>query len=967
MPISWPTLSFIILITSLTAVAYILWQRYQSRRRLMQRVAELEALSAAGRAMVAAEMDITALCRLIAEEVGRIIDAQTFQIGLFNGRFYEILFWRINGKQQITPRIFDLHDNEGLVGWVQRTRQPLMIRDFQQEMAHLPARPRYISDDPPRSAIFIPLISGDTVIGTVAAQSHVPNRFNDEDQRRLTILANQAAAAIANARLFAQARMRAAHLELVSQIARQVNMVHELDDLFEQVVTLTANTFGFHPVNIFYYEAESGEAVIMASSHPELCETGLRLGAGAGLVGTAVSTSRTIVSNDTTQDGRFLHHPSALSTPFDTRAEACFPLIADNRLLGVLDVQSPKDNAFNDSEIPVLEALAEEVASAIFKAEQLARQREQAWISTAQLQVAETLSHSRDLEEITTAVSRLAPMLLGLSTCTVLLRDPETDRYTVSAHYETGSHTPLPALSLAIGDWPPLDAVHIGHEAMTTQNVPNWLPPSHTLLLLPLLPTSQTRLVGVLLVTAPTDDHRQREHTETRRLELLENITQQTAQAIESAQLRLAQQEEAWVNTALLQVAEAVNSLIDLNEILDTIVRLIPLLVGVESLLMLIWDEEREMFTPGPSHGVDPMSLGLLETLEITHEEWQQLRRQPAYLSADPSVDRYANAPAPFSLVHPPHWLQTALATPHAFALPLHAQGRLVGVMVAGLGDNGRFFSPRRLNILNGIAQQAATAVVNNQLYKESAERTRLEQELTVAQEIQTSFLPKTNPTIPGCTIASHWQAARQVSGDFYDFLPLSNGKWGLVIADVADKGVPAALFMALSRTILRTVALNRESPAEVLMRVNEILDNDAQSDLFVTIFYAVWDSTHNRLTYANGGHNPPLIIRASGSTELLPNSGMALGVLPTIQVRQHTLTLHPGDTLICYTDGITESMNEDLDEFGLKRLHLAAEHARRNSATAIVQAITQEVNDHAGDSPQFDDMTLIVLKREGN
>ncbi len=957
MSISWPTISFIILITSLTAVAYILWQRYQSRRRLMQRVAELEALSAAGRAMVAAEMDITALCQLIADEVGRIIDAQTFQIGLFNGRFYEILFWRINGKQQTTPRTFDLNDNEGLVGWVQRTSQPLMIRDFQREISHLPARPRYISDDPPRSAIFIPLISGDTVIGTVAAQSHVPNRYSDEDQRRLTILANQAAAAIANARLFAQARMRAAHLELVSQIARQVNMVQELDDLFEQVVTLTATTFGFHPVNIFTYQPEANHAVIMASSQPALCATGLRLAAGEGLVGTAVSTSHTIVSNDTTQDGRFLHHPPALTTPFDTQAEACFPLIADNRLLGVLDVQSQSRNAFTDTAIPVLEALAEEVASAIYKAEQLARQREQAWVSTAQLQVAETLSHSRDLEEITTAVSRLTPMLIGCPTCTILLRDPETNRYAISAHYEANSHHPAPTQPLAIGDWPPLDAVHVGQEAITTENIPPWLqsaaPLPTTLLLLPLLAPSQMELLGVLLVTSPTSDDKQRE--------LLENIAQQTAQAIENARLRLAQQEEAWVNTALLQVAEAVNSLIDLNEILDTIVRLIPLLVGVESLLMLIWDEERQLFTPGSSHGVDPMSLGLLETLEITHDEWQQLRRQPA----DPSADQSANTPAPFSLIHPPHWLQTALATPHAFALPLYAQGRLVGVMVAGLGENGRFFSPRRLNILNGIAQQAATAVVNNQLYKESAERTRLEQELTVAQEIQSSFLPKTNPTIPGCTIASHWQAARQVSGDFYDFLPLSNGKWGFVIADVADKGVPAALFMALSRTVLRTVALNRESPADVLMRVNEILDNDAQSDLFVTVFYAIWDSNHSRLTYANGGHNPPLLIRANGSTELLPNSGMALGVLPTIQVRQHTLTLHPGDTLICYTDGITESMNEDLDEFGLKRLHLAADSTRHATATAIIEAITQEVNDHAGDSPQFDDMTLIVLKRE--
>ncbi|MBK8984943.1 MAG: serine/threonine-protein phosphatase [Chloroflexi bacterium] len=180
----------------------------------------------------------------------------------------------------------------------------------------------------------------------------------------------------------------------------------------------------------------------------------------------------------------------------------------------------------------------------------------------------------------------------------------------------------------------------------------------------------------------------------------------------------------------------------------------------------------------------------------------------------------------------------------------------------------------------------------------------------------------------------------------------------------MADKGVPAALFMALSRTILRTVALNRQqNPAQVLMRANEILDNEAQSDLFVTVFYGVWDAKTRTLTYANGGHNPPLLLNRNGRFQLLNGVGMALGVLPQITIQQQCIHVQGGDTLIFYTDGVTEAMNEDYDEFGLERLRIAAANHRKKSAADTVQAITQAIRHHAGDTPQSDDITLVVMK----
>ncbi len=184
-------------------------------------------------------------------------------------------------------------------------------------------------------------------------------------------------------------------------------------------------------------------------------------------------------------------------------------------------------------------------------------------------------------------------------------------------------------------------------------------------------------------------------------------------------------------------------------------------------------------------------------------------------------------------------------------------------------------------------------------------------------------------------------------------------------MADVADKGIPAALFMALSRTILRTVALNRLEPNEVLMRVNDIIDGEAQSDLFVTVFYAVWQPEKHRLIYANGGHNPPLLLRANGKVRLLSGDGMALGILPGVEIEMRSIQLHHDDTLIFYTDGVTEAINEDYDEFGLERMRFAAHAARHQDAQGIVDSITGNLQQHAGGTPQFDDITLVVLKRQ--
>jgi sigma-B regulation protein RsbU (phosphoserine phosphatase) len=326
---------------------------------------------------------------------------------------------------------------------------------------------------------------------------------------------------------------------------------------------------------------------------------------------------------------------------------------------------------------------------------------------------------------------------------------------------------------------------------------------------------------------------------------------------------------------------------------------------------------------------------------------------------------------APYvTLEDPDPQLSRLLSGSGGLAFPLASKGEVLGAMVV---DYARPPRPKErwINILAGIAGQAAIAVENDYLLREAAEQERIKQELGVARRIQTSFLPEGCPDIPGWEVAAIWRSARQVGGDFYDFIPFpgepeaGKGKIGIVIADVADKGVPAALFMALSRTLVRTMAMEGRPPATTIARANDLIVADARSVLFVTLFYAVLQPNSGEITYVSAGHMPPLVVRSAGAaTEELRAEGMALGVLAGVEFEQKTAHLNPGDALILYTDGVSDAENSSRERFEQKRLQKVVEDHRNRTAEEVVQAINSAVTTFAGDAAQFDDFTLVVARR---
>ena len=240
-----------------------------------------------------------------------------------------------------------------------------------------------------------------------------------------------------------------------------------------------------------------------------------------------------------------------------------------------------------------------------------------------------------------------------------------------------------------------------------------------------------------------------------------------------------------------------------------------------------------------------------------------------------------------------------------------------------------------------------------------------LQNELDVANKIQQSVLPTGFPSSDAYEVAANMQPARNVGGDFFDIMRLENRRLGLAVADVSDKGVPAALFMMSSITQLKGAAIGIGEPGGVLSEVNDLLNEDNETAMFVTVLYAVYNPESGVITYANGGHNPPVIIHTDGSSTMLPmTGGIALGVAPGFRYEQSTFNLGPGETIVLYTDGVTEAMNGHGDEFGVDRLRQLFEGAPPRHPKEAVDAILEAVHAFAGDTPQSDDITCLTLRR---
>jgi sigma-B regulation protein RsbU (phosphoserine phosphatase) len=296
---------------------------------------------------------------------------------------------------------------------------------------------------------------------------------------------------------------------------------------------------------------------------------------------------------------------------------------------------------------------------------------------------------------------------------------------------------------------------------------------------------------------------------------------------------------------------------------------------------------------------------------------------------------------------------------------PLGLKDRVLGGIYVDNRLHAGIFTQDDLELLNAIASSAATAIENARLYAVAVDKGRMERELSMARRVQTGLIPEKVPELPGWQFAASWLPAREVAGDFYDFVPHDKGSLGLVIADVTDKGMAAALFMALTRSMLRASLEGSDSPAAAITKANRLILENSTQAMPVTLFYGRLKPSSGQVMYVNAGHNPPLLYRnASGSFEKLERTAIVLGVNDPIQPEQRTAQLDPGDALVLYTDGVTDALDPSGMAFTEKRLREAIAAHGAGGAQELCLAILMALHEFIQGAAPFDDITLVVAKR---
>jgi serine phosphatase RsbU (regulator of sigma subunit) len=431
-------------------------------------------------------------------------------------------------------------------------------------------------------------------------------------------------------------------------------------------------------------------------------------------------------------------------------------------------------------------------------------------------------------------------------------------------------------------------------------------------------------------------------------LDPLEAASEQVAFALDNALLYEDSERRSLEKEVLLEVSRALAAPLDLDEVFRAIFDALREVVKYDAAAIYLVNKATQNLevvsaTGFPEGSDDAFKLqvgqGLVGWVAKTGEPVivPDVLRDPRYVAARPE-------------------------TRSELAAPLTLRGRTLGVFNLER-DIEDAYHEGHLELLMAFAAQAAVALERARMTRELLDRRRLEKELAIARDIQLSFLPGTNPQVPGFDVAGTSRAHDEVGGDYYDFIPVSDTRLGLAIADVSGKGIPAALLMAGFRMSLLAEIRNEFAIRAVMRKVGTLLFESTERDRFVTAFYGVLDYKNRVLIFSNAGHDPPILLRADGTIEYLMDGGVALGVLADARYEERPIALMPGDVLVMYTDGVSEAAPSDGPMFGHVRIEETARRLAGLSSAEILNGIVEAVVEWAGERGPSDDLTLVVVK----
>ena len=883
-------------------------------------------------------------------------------------------------KQQ--ARHYALDNPEGLIPWVARNGKTFLANDVSKEPLYLP------SDLPPldtQAELSVPLIAGDEVLGVLDLQSREVDAFDENDRSLFEALAAPIAIAMRNATLYRSEQWRRKVAESFRDVANLISSSTPLNELLDFILEKLETILPCDASAIWLLQEENLNSGEKSMPHLRLAATRkisvekifevLQEKSVLEMLERALQAQQPLIRRPDEPFG-----PLGAALGFGPEySSIAAPMRTGDRALGMITLAHEQQGRYGSEAQAITTTFASYAAVAILNARLYSEAQEQALISTNLLQIAEASQSTMTVEDLLSTMIRLARLLMGVKKCAFLLWEEGLQSFELKSWY---GFEPLPELAsqgprLFSGRQPALARLSAerGISYLTDPGIELGFPEMRLepgrVMALPLLVRGE--LLGAFLVGLQTaSDTGLESGFDPKALSILQGIAHQTSITVDNLRLLEARQEEAYVTAALLQVAQAVVTSTDLNDTLDTIVHLLPILVGIETCIIYLWDATNQLFRPTqvsarsrreeeairarPFAPGESLLLDAIRGSGRTHmcavpdptlpiEACGLLECEPYEQGADTSAPTHSD------------WI---------LGYPLTLQGQAMGVLMVREMNASPAFWERRLEIIYGIAQQASLAIQNDILRQEMVQAERMEREILLARQIQETFLPDTLPTIQHWEMDLRWETAREIGGDFYDIFHLDENRLGLVIADVADKGLPAALYMTVTRTLIRASAADNSMPARVLEEVNALLLNDSNESMFVTAVYAILSLDTGELVYANAGHNRPLRYRAkTKDLEELPKGGTALGILETYSLQDHHLVLQPGDALVFFTDGVTDVNDPSGAFFGDKRLRDVVQSYGGDTIHNMLEQLDDAMIEFRRGVPPSDDITLLAIRRE--
>ncbi len=405
----------------------------------------------------------------------------------------------------------------------------------------------------------------------------------------------------------------------------------------------------------------------------------------------------------------------------------------------------------------------------------------------------------------------------------------------------------------------------------------------------------------------------------------------------------------------LLQLSQAFNSTLDLDALLNMVMDEVIAAVHAErGFVMLVRDDGEMSFRV--ARGLDQKTIEDPQ-FQVSRSVVSRVAKECIpLLTSDAQSDQRLSSKESIMIMG----LRAILC------VPLKLKDKLLGVIYVDNRVHAGAFKPEDRELLSAIANSAAIAIENARLYQLAIVQARLEREMQMAHKVQAGLLPSQLPQISGWQFATRWQPAREVGGDYYDFIPIDDNHLAFLVADVTDKGMPAALFMASTRSTVRASSGTNTDTSTVINKVNQLLTSETEDGLYVSMIYAILDTANGKLQYSIAGHNPPLLYSAASQRVIaLDHGGLWLGVEKQSTYPVHNITMEPGDFFVMITEGVTDAINQDKEDFGNDRLFESIQTYNGHKADDIAGGLFEKVIAHIANEPVTDDITILVVKRE--